>query len=202
MIVIPHSYSPETIARRFEIIDELLIHGASWPIIYDKAIPFAAVIEADVTEINGQLRHRVVATLEMARHDRDSHIFSVRDFWQDTDALQVEGVVVDPELQDMGLATALYESLVLHKGITLMSDPMHYESGKALWKKIARTSQRLTVFILDTEQGTFYPYDGSRIRYDGNTIPEEAIWSAHPDASRAGVILIAEEGRKHKAKAG
>ncbi len=79
---------------------------------------------------------------------------------------------------------------------------MHYERDKALWKKIARTSQRLRVFILDTEQGTFYPYDGSRIRYDGETIPEEAIWSAHPDACRAGVILIAEDGQKHPAKAG
>jgi len=193
----PQAYSPGTINRRFEVINELVLAGSTWLVLYDQKTPFAAIVNAEVSEINGEPRHRVVATLEMARRDQCGEIFSVQDFWQDTDALKVEGVVVEPALQDMGLATLLYECLVIDKNITLMSDNLHYEGGKALWKKIAKSSKKLTVFVLDTDTGKFFPYDGTRVRYEGISIPEAEIWSIHPDNNRYGVILIAEDRRKH-----
>lgn len=197
MIVLPSSYSPDTIKRRFEIINELFLLGSNWLVLYDEKTPFAAVASAEVCDINGEPRHRVIAVLEMARREQCGEVFRVRRFWQDSEALQIEGVVVDPELQNMGLATALYESLVIDKGVTLMSDNHHYEGGKALWKKIARSSEKLAVFVLDTDAGVFFPYDGTRVCYDGNCIPETEIWSIHPDQDRFGVILIAEDKRKH-----
>lgn len=171
MIVMPQTYSPATIARRFKIIEELLIRGEMYLIIYDAAAPFAAVIKA---EVNGEVRHEAVATLELERRDQYGEVFSVRDFWQN-DALQVESIVVGNAMRDVGLATMLYECLVLKEGITLMSDNTHYTGGQVLWKKIARSSEKLIVFVLDTDEGKFYPYDGSRLRYDGLTIPSEAI---------------------------
>jgi len=50
------------------------------------------------------------------------------------------------------------------------------------------------VFVLDTEKGQFYPYDGTKIRYDGVSIPESAIWSHYPDPLRGLVVLIAQSG--------
>jgi hypothetical protein len=54
----------------------------------------------------------------------------------------------------------------------------------------------LQVFVLDTNEGKFYPYDGTKIRYDGICIPESKIWSVHPDESLQGIILIAEAKEK------
>ena len=195
MAVMPMSYSPSTVQRRFEVIDEFTLGSATFLTIYDSKIPFAAVIDAGPSDINGDMRHRVVATLELVRRDRFDGL-SVKEFWQDTEALQVEGVVVQDVMQGFGLATRMYETLIMTKGITLMSDNYHYEGGKALWQHIAAKSSQVQVFVLDTDEGVFYPYDGSKIRYDGTCIPEDRIWSIHPDETHHGVILIAEDASK------
>ncbi|MEG3135523.1 hypothetical protein SC206_18355 [Rouxiella sp. T17] len=197
MIVMPQSYSPSTIERRFKVINELNVRGAVYLVVYDENAPVAAIIKADLSDFGGQARHEIVASLELVRRDQCENIFSVRDFWQNTDALQVEGVVVAKAVQGVGLATVLYESLVLNAGIILMSDNTHYAGGKALWQKIAQSSTKLTVFVLDTEEGKFYPYDGTRVSYNGVSIPEAEIWSIHPDQTKHGVILVAEDAKKH-----
>lgn len=46
MAVIPMSYSPATVARRFSILDGVTIQGVLYQIIWDPKTPFAAVIEA------------------------------------------------------------------------------------------------------------------------------------------------------------
>lgn len=138
MVVMPQSYSPSTISRRFKIINELELRGATYLVVYDEKAPVAAIIKADVSDFDGQARHEIIASLKLVRRDQCGGIYSVRDFWQNTDALQVEGVVVAGASQGVGLATVLYESLVLQAGITLMSDNLHYAGGKALWQKIAK----------------------------------------------------------------
>ncbi len=77
-----------------------------------------------------------------------------------------------------------------------MSDNQQYEAGQAPWQKIARGSDKLAVFILDSEVGEFYPYSGDRIPYNGTSIPEDKIGSKHPDTTQWGVILIAENREK------
>jgi len=54
------------------------------------------------------------------------------------------------------------------------------------------------IFVLDTDQDKFYPYDGTKVRYDGASIPEDCIWSTHPDKTHSQVILIAEDREKIK----
>ncbi|GEI40892.1 hypothetical protein EC12E129_04955 [Escherichia coli O145:H28] len=76
--------------------------------------------------------------------------------------------------------------------IILLSDNEQYEGGKALWQHIARRSTNLKVFILDTDSARYYPFDGDRICYDGESIPESEIWSEHPDRNKHGVVLVAE----------
>ncbi|QUG75124.1 hypothetical protein GKQ23_09030 [Erwinia sp. E602] len=51
--------------------------------------------------------------------------------------------------------------------------------------------------MLDAEEGNFYPYDGERVRYDQQSIPEGEIWSVQPDEARLGIVLVAEDARKH-----
>lgn len=195
MAIMPMSYSPNTLQRRFDVIDNFELGGTSYWIIYDRKTPFAAVVDAGPALIGNDMRHRVIATLELARVENFAGL-SVKAFWQDACALQAEGVVVQEVMQGFGLATRMYETLVVKENITLMSDHHHYEGGKALWKHIAQKSRLLQVFVLNTEEGKFYPYDGTKIRYDGLSIPEDKIWSEHPDESLQGIILIAENSEK------
>src|SRR5699024_12622905 len=70
MAVIPMSYSPATVARRFSILDGVTIQGVLYQIIWEPKTPFAAVIEAAPSVIDGDVRHKVVATLELQRRPR------------------------------------------------------------------------------------------------------------------------------------
>lgn len=191
MAVIPMSYSPGTVARRFSILDGVTIQGVLYQVIWDSKTPFAAVIEAAPSIIDGDMRHKVVATLELQRRPQLEGVL-VRKFWEDSDVAQIEGIVVDGTVRDVGLATFVYETVASKAGVVLLSDNEQYEGGKALWQHIARRSSELKVFILDTDAAQYYPFDGERVCYDGESIPESEIWSEHPDRSKHGVVLVAE----------
>ncbi len=191
MAVIPMSYSPGTVARRFSILDGVTIQGVLYQVIWDSKTPFAAVIEAAPSVIDGDMRHKVVATLELQRRPQLEGVL-VRKFWEDSDVAQIEGIVVDGTVRDVGLATFVYETVASKAGVALLSDNEQYEGGKALWQHIARRSSELKVFILDTDAAQYYPFDGERVCYDGVSIPESEIWSEHPDRSKHGVVLVAE----------
>ncbi|EMB0580555.1 hypothetical protein U7Q76_004824 [Escherichia coli] len=185
------SYSPGTVARRFSILDGVTIQGVLYQVIWDSKTPFAAVIEAAPSVIDGDMRHKVVATLELQRRPQLEGVL-VRKFWEDSDVAQIEGIVVDGIVRDVGLATFVYETVASKAGVVLLSDNEQYEGGKALWQHIARRSSELKVFILDTDAAQYYPFDGERVCYDGESIPESEIWSEHPDRSKHGVVLVAE----------
>lgn len=185
------SYSPGTVARRFSILDGVTIQGVLYQVIWDSKTPFAAVIEAAPSVIDGDMRHKVVATLELQRRPQLEGVL-VRKFWEDNDVAQIEGIVVDGIVRDVGLATFVYETVASKAGVVLLSDNEQYEGGKALWQHIARRSSELKVFILDTDTAQYYPFDGERVCYDGKSIPESEIWSEHPDRSKHGVVLVAE----------
>lgn len=191
MAVIPMSYSPGTVARRFSILDGVTIQGVLYQVIWDSKTPFAAVIDAAPSVIDGDMRHKVVATLELQRRPQLEGVL-VRKFWEDSDVAQIEGIVVDGTVRDVGLATFVYETVASKAGVVLLSDNEQYEGGKALWQHIARRSSELKVFILDTDAAQYYPFDGERVCYDGKSIPESEIWSEHPDRSKHGVVLVAE----------
>lgn len=197
MIVMPTTYSPMTVARAFKQVEEFELSGRLLHVIYDPQTPRAAIIEADIETFEGVPRHRVVAALDLQRKPTlGKDIVAVERCWEDANIIQVEGICVDPAERDKGLATRLYEALILHCGITLVSDFDQYEGGKMLWQKIARESDQIAVFVLDTEQGAFWPYDGSKVIYDGGCIPEERIWSIAPDQKCHGVVLVAENRQR------
>lgn len=197
MIVMPTTYSPMTVARAFKQVEEFELSGRLLHVIYDPQTPRAAIIEADIETFEGVPRHRVVAALDLQRKPTlGKDIVAVERCWEDANIIQVEGICVDPAERDKGLATRLYEALILHCGITLVSDFDQYEGGKMLWQKIARESDQIAVFVLDTEQGAFWPYDGSKVIYDGGCIPEERIWSISPDQKYHGVVLVAENRQR------
>ncbi|MGL5599644.1 MAG: GNAT family N-acetyltransferase [Silvania sp.] len=197
MIVMPTTYSPMTVARAFKRVEEFELSGRLLHVIYDSQTPRAAIIEADIEVFEGVPRHRVVAALDLQRKPTlGNDIVAVERCWEEANVVQVEGVCVDPGERDKGLATRLYEALVLQCGMTLISDFDQYEGGKMLWQKIARESDQIAVFVLDTEQGAFWPYDGSKVIYDGGCIPEDRIWSLSPDQKCRGVVLVAENKQR------
>ena len=118
MAVIPMSYSPATVARRFSILDGVTIQGVLYQIIWDPKTPFAAVIEAAPSVIDGDVRHKVVATLELQRRPRLEGVF-VQKFWEEQDVAQIEGIVVDGAVRDVGLATFVYETIVTKAGVEI-----------------------------------------------------------------------------------
>ncbi|MDN0118375.1 hypothetical protein [Yersinia frederiksenii] len=197
MIVMPSTYSPATVAREFTLIHEFELSNTEYGVIFDEKVPKAAIIRMKTEDFNGIPRHRVIAGLDLvARQEFGEKTLAVKRFWEDSRLFQVEGMVVELEERGQGLATLFYEVLVLKCGVILMSDNKQYEAGQALWQKIARESDKLAVFILDSEVGEFYPYSGDRVPYNGASIPEDKIWSKHPDTTQWGVILIAENREK------
>lgn len=48
MIVMPTTYSPNTVARSFTLVDEFELSGRVLHVIYDSQTPRAAIIEADI----------------------------------------------------------------------------------------------------------------------------------------------------------
>ncbi|CAN1579160.1 N-acetyltransferase [Escherichia coli] len=198
MAVIPMSYSPSAVERSFSVVNEFELAGRKLAVIFDEQTPRASIINLDPEQIDGSARHRVLAMLELQKKKAiGDNVIAVERFWQDDACvMQIEGVCVDKAIREAGLATILYETLVTKCGIILMSDNEQYEGGKYLWQKIASRSSDLAVFILDTDEGKFYPYDGTKVRYDGVSIPEEKIWSVHPDKSLWGLVLVAEDARR------
>jgi hypothetical protein len=191
MAILPMDYSPATVARKFSVLEEVSLRDTLYQIVLDESIPFVAVIEATPTFERDAMRHKVVATLELQRRPQLEGVL-VRKFWENSDVAQVEGVVVDGALRDIGLATLIYETIALKAGMTLLSDNEQYAGGKALWQHIARQSTKLAVYVLDTDTARYYPFDGDRLQYDGQTIPESDIWSEHPDTCKHPIVLVAE----------
>lgn len=197
MIVMPTTYSPMTVSRAFRVVEEFELSGRVLNVIYDSQTPRAAIIEADVELFDGIPRHRVIAALDLQHKVAlGKDIVAVERCWEDATVVQVDGVCVERAEREKGLATRLYEALVLRCGVTLVSDFEQYDGGKMLWQKIARESDQIAVFVLDTEQGAFWPYDGTRVIYDGGCIPEERIWSQSPDQTCRSVILVAENKKR------
>lgn len=172
---------PATVARRFSILDGVTIQGVLYQIIWDPKTPFAAVIEAAPSVIDGDVRHKVVATLELQRRPRLEGVF-VQKFWEEQDVAQIEGIVVDGAVRDVGLATFVYETIVTKAGVVLLSDNEQYEGGKALWQHIARRSTNLKVFILDTDSARYY-----RLMANGSVMTGKASRN-----QKSGVNILSE----------
>lgn len=200
MVVYPISYSPAALERAFDISGTTEILGEPALFVFRKDKTAAAIIYAEpALDDNNELRHLVVAKLDLIPRKstrQEESIVAVKRYWEAKTVSQVEGVVVDSPARDTRVATTLYEHLILEQDLILMSDHEQYAGGQGIWQRIARSSTQVKVFVLDTESGHFYPYDGERILYDGESIPESDIWSLAPDESRRGIVLVAEKAHE------
>lgn len=124
MTVLPISYSPSAVKRSFVVVDEFDVAGIRAAVIYDAATPRAAIIDLDITaDSRGVMRHRVLAMLTLAKKTaQGDNAIAVKRFWQDETCIaKVEDVCVLPDIRDAGLATRIYEALVIKCGVTLVS---------------------------------------------------------------------------------
>lgn len=196
MAVIPMSYSPATLLREYEPIGLTSLAERAVNIYLHREKHHAAAVYAEPEDVNGQMRHVVIGKVDLKSRrseDENETILAVIGYFESSriEPLQVEGVIVSKRERGATLATAMYHALI-NAGITLVSDNLQYPGGKALWAKVAR-EHIFDVFVFDAEQRLFWPYDGQRVRYDGQSIPEEQIWSLAPNESRKGVVLVAEK---------
>ncbi|MEZ2591682.1 hypothetical protein [Pantoea agglomerans] len=116
MFVIPQSYSAEAIQQNYEVIDAVTLNGASCLILWDGKALRAAVVEADATDEDGEMRKRVLAVLELECVARTHTMMRVLSFVAEPDGVQSGAGFVEPGC----LATALYASLTAKKRLTLV----------------------------------------------------------------------------------
>lgn len=113
MYIVPASYSAEAVKCLYEVIDHLNLNGARCQVIYDSQASRAAVIEAKATDDRGEMRHAVLAVLEMERVTTIHTLLRIKSFWTDREGRH--GCV-----EQNSLAKALYKALTLKKQITLV----------------------------------------------------------------------------------
>ncbi len=113
MFVVPASYSAEAVQCLYEVIGILNLNGVRCHVIFDSQASRAAVIQADATEEHGEMRHPVLAVLEMERVTSITTILRIKSFWTDSEGAQSG---VEPGT----LAKALYKALTTKKHITLV----------------------------------------------------------------------------------
>ncbi|ANU39501.1 hypothetical protein [Vibrio scophthalmi] len=190
MIVFPNVYSVDTINRRFEVIDQIRFAGIDADFLWDSTRLMACVVS---TEIIDDDRRQVIASIEMQQTEwMNNEALAVERYWQQ-DPCQIQGVVVQPNFQEFGLATFMYEMLVVRLRMVIVSDNEQYAGGKALWKHIAKKSKSLTVYVFDSKTAKFFPYhDNERMPYTGSNIDDDIIWSLSPNEDKHPIVLIAE----------
>ncbi len=190
MFVFPMTYSVSAIERNFEKLKEISLAGITADLLWDSTRLVACVVNQHVDE---EGRRQVLASIDMeATKWFGEDALAVEKYWEQEPA-QIKGVVVTENLREFGLATFMYETLVLDKGLIIVSDNEQYAGGKALWKHIAKSSKKLKVFVFNSEPKQFYPFDCElRTCYDGSNISDEEIWSIDPDHEKYPIVLIAE----------
>lgn len=196
MAVLPTTFSPATIAEEFIIVRRFELEGLKLAVIFERAKYRAAVINMTTERLNGGDYHRVIVMLRMTPNTAlGQNGVETKRLWIDDAYLiaQVEDVTTDVEFRRQSLAATLYESIISLCGLVMISDNEQYEGGKRLWKRIARAKQGVAVYVLDSTNGMFYPYDGTRLQYDGANIPDAEIWSEEPDGSKHKIVLAAEK---------
>ena len=190
MFVFPMTYSVSAIERNFETLKELSLAGITADLLWDSTRLVACVVNQHVDD---EGRRQVLASIDMeATEWFGEDALAVEKYWEQ-EPTQIRGVVVKETLREFGLATFMYETLVLDKGLIIVSDNEQYAGGKALWKHIAKFSKKLKVFVFDSKLKQFYPFDSEiRTWYDGSNIPDEEIWSIDPDHEKHPIVLIVE----------
>lgn len=193
MIVFPNVYSQSTIERRFESITDLQFAGIDAELLWDEQRLIACVVSKTVIDDD---RRQVIASIEMEKTEwMNEEALAVERYWEQ-EPNQIRGVVVLPKFQEFGLATAMYETLVLDKKMVIVSDNEQYAGGKALWKHIAKKSKKLAVHVYDANTDSFYPFEAEGdLKYTGTNIVDDIIWSVDPDDSKFPVVLVASEAQ-------
>ncbi|NYS30968.1 MULTISPECIES: hypothetical protein [unclassified Pantoea] len=113
MFIASASYSAEAVECLYEVIGMLNLNSIRCHVIFDSQASRAAVIEADATEEHGEMRHPVLAVLEMERVTSINTILRIKSFWTDPDG-------VHSGVEPGSLAQALYKALTTKKHITLV----------------------------------------------------------------------------------
>lgn len=193
MIVFPNVYSLATIERRFELVTTFQFAGIEAELMWDKERLIASVISTQVVDDD---RRQVIASIEMEKTEyMHQDALAVERYWQQ-EPNQIRGVVVENNYREFGLATAMYEALILEKGMVIVSDNDQYEGGKALWKHIAKKSDKLAVHVYNEEIHSFYPFDMDfATKYTGENINDDLIWSIDPDKTKWHIVLVAIDAK-------
>ena len=188
MIILPVDYTPHAIEREFIKLVRMDFQNVEAYLYMQKNGKFAAVVKA---KPNDRGRCNCIAKLDLVSVSWSDAV-AVNNFFEKEPA-QVEGVIVDEAYRHGELAFNMYEYLVTEQGLSIISDSEQYKGGQAIWKKLARESKALSVYPFNVDVLQFYPNaEGEKVRYDGNNIDDDLLWSIDPDTSKEHIVLIAQ----------
>lgn len=192
MILLPSDYSQSSIDRCFKVIESFNVGDITAELLWDSERLIASLVNLEPSQ-NG--RRQVIASVDLThkKFDGNDDAVAVTRFWENT-ALpaQVQSVIVESGLQNYGLATYIYSTLIHKVGLTLISDHEHYKGGQALWKKVACCLDDVAVYIFDSESHEFIMDNSERLIYNGSNIDDDSIWSIHPNEDKIHIVLVAE----------
>lgn len=194
MIILQSDYSQNAIDRCFTVIESFSVGNITAELLWDPTRLMACLVNLELSS-NG--RRQVIAAVNLDHKRFDGHdAVAVTRFWENS-ALpaQVQSVIVESGLQNFGLATYIYSTLIHKVGLVLISDHEHYIGGKALWKKVANSLDDVSVYIFNCESNEFMMSGSERLVYDGSNVSDDDIWSIYPNEENIHIVLVAESNK-------
>jgi hypothetical protein len=105
--------------------------------------------------------------------------------------LQVNKVNTIPRLQNIGIASFVYQLLAAH-GFIILSDITQLDGGVGLWVKMAKAAHlnNYIIRIIDDEYGYKKDNAGNIIEYNGANIDTADIWTHGVDFAGEHILLM------------
>lgn len=92
-----------------------------------------------------------------------------------TNIVQETRVVIDRAFGNRGVMTSVYK-MIVDAGFTLVSDSTQFESAQAMWIKLSRDPNYF-IWVVDADSGFFKDEDGKIIRYVGQKLIDDQVWT-------------------------
>jgi hypothetical protein len=92
-----------------------------------------------------------------------------------TNVLQENTVKIHKKYGGQGIMSNVYK-LIAERGFTLISDSTQFESAQAMWMKMSRDPNYF-IWVVDADSGFFKDEDGKIIRYVGQKLIDDQVWT-------------------------
>lgn len=113
------THSPAAIERVYQLLGSITSAGSQLNIYLHKNLILARAIRAEPEDVNGQLRHRVVASLDFKTRPEATVI----------------SYFESPELQEPAFVAEQLRAMTVASGISLVRDDERYPRARSFWER-------------------------------------------------------------------